>query len=402
MGELRDRRILLGVSASIAAFKAVSLASELVKQEAIVDVIMTPNAARFVTPLSFEAIVHRPVILDLFAAADPTAHVSLGADADAYIVAPATADCIAGLALGLADDAVRTVALATRAPLLIAPAMETRMYEHPATRAHLATLRARGALILEPGTGRLASGRIGQGRMAEPSEILAALIRLLGRTRDLAGRCIVVTAGGTQEPIDPVRHISNRSSGKMGYAIAEAARDRGARVILISAPTAIAPPDGVELRRVTTALDMKTAVEEAVIGADALIMAAAVADYRVAAPAEQKIKRTGEEFVLRLVPNPDIIAGIRQPSLIKVGFAAETHDLVANARKKLEAKGLDFIVANDVSAPDSGFGSDTNRVTIIDRQGLEALPLLSKREVADRILDRIASLLRSRPADRPG
>ena len=402
MGELRDRRILLGVSASIAAFKAVSLASELVKQEAIVDVIMTPNAARFVTPLSFEAIVHRPVILDLFAAADPTAHVSLGADADAYIVAPATADCIAGLALGLADDAVRTVALATRAPLLIAPAMETRMYEHPATRAHLATLRARGALILEPGTGRLASGRIGQGRMAEPSEILAALIRLLGRTRDLAGRCIVVTAGGTQEPIDPVRHISNRSSGKMGYAIAEAARDRGARVILISAPATIAPPDGVELRRVTTALDMKTAVEEAVIGADALIMAAAVADYRVAAPAEQKIKRTGEEFVLRLVPNPDIIAGIRQPSLIKVGFAAETHDLVANARKKLEAKGLDFIVANDVSAPDSGFGSDTNRVTIIDRQGLEALPLLSKREVADRILDRIASLLRSRPADRPG
>jgi len=402
MSELRDRRILLGVSASIAAFKAVSLASELVKQEAIVDVIMTPNAARFVAPLSFEAIVRRPVILDLFAAADPTAHVSLGADADAYIVAPATADCIAGLALGLADDAVRTIALATRAPLLIAPAMETRMYEHPATRAHLATLRARGALILEPGTGRLASGRIGQGRMAEPSEILAALVRLLGRTRDLAGRCIVVTAGGTQEPIDPVRHISNRSSGKMGYAIAEAARDRGARVILISAPTAIAPPDGVELRRVTTALDMKKAVEEAVIGADALIMAAAVADYRVAAPAEQKIKRTGEEYILRLIPNPDIIAGIRQPSLIKVGFAAETQDLIANARKKLEAKDLDFIVANDVSAPDSGFGSDTNRVTIIDRQGLEALPLLSKREVADRILDRIASLLRSRLADRPG
>jgi phosphopantothenoylcysteine decarboxylase/phosphopantothenate--cysteine ligase len=402
MSELRDRRILLGVSASIAAFKAVSLASELVKQEAIVDVIMTPNAARFVAPLSFEAIVRRPVILDLFAAADPTAHVSLGADADAYIVAPATADCIAGLALGLADDAVRTIALATRAPLLIAPAMETRMYEHPATRAHLATLRARGALILEPGTGRLASGRIGQGRMAEPSEILAALVRLLGRTRDLAGRCIVVTAGGTQEPIDPVRHISNRSSGKMGYAIAEAARDRGARVILISAPTAIAPPDGVELRRVTTALDMKKAVEEAVIGADALIMAAAVADYRVAAPAEQKIKRTGEEYILRLIPNPDIIAGIRQPSLIKVGFAAETQDLIANARKKLEAKGLDFIVANDVSAPDSGFGSDTNRVTIIDRQGLEPLPLLSKREVADRILDRVASLLRSRPADRPG
>jgi len=402
MSELRDRRILLGVSASIAAFKAVSLASELVKQEAIVDVIMTPNAARFVSPLSFEAIVRRPVILDLFAAADPTAHVSLGADADAYIVAPATADCIAGLALGLADDAVRTIALATRAPLLIAPAMETRMYEHPATRAHLATLRARGALILEPGTGRLASGRIGQGRMAEPSEILAALVRLLGRTRDLAGRCIVVTAGGTQEPIDPVRHISNRSSGKMGYAIAEAARDRGARVILISAPTAIAPPDGVELRRVTTALDMKKAVEEAVIGADALIMAAAVADYRVAAPAEQKIKRTGEEYILRLIPNPDIIAGIRQPSLIKVGFAAETQDLIANARKKLEAKDLDFIVANDVSAPDSGFGSDTNRVTIIDRQGLEALPLLSKREVADRILDRIASLLRSRLVDRPG
>ncbi len=400
MGDpLSGKRILLGVSASIAAFKAVALASDLVKSGATVDVVMTPHATHFVAPLSFEAIVHRPVVTDLFEpSARSIAHVSLGTEADAFVVAPATADCIAGLALGLAHDALLATALSTRAPLLIAPAMETLMYEHPATQSNLETLRGRGATIVEPASGRLASGRVGRGRMAEPAEIADALRIALGRSSDLAGKTIVVTAGGTREPIDPVRHLGNRSSGKMGYAIATAARDRGARVVLITAPAAIQPPYGVELRPVTTALEMKAAVEEAVRCADALIMAAAVADYRVASIVDQKIKRTSEELVLRLVPNPDIVAGIKGDSLVKVGFAAETSDLLAHAQEKLFRKGLDLIVANDVSAPGSGFGTDTNQVALVDRSGVENLPLLSKRDVADRILDRVSRIL----ADRQG
>lgn len=398
MGDpLNGKRVLLGVSASIAAFKAVALASDLVKSGASVDVLMTPHAAHFVAPLSFEAIVHRPVVTDLFEPSTRSiAHVSLGTEADAFVVAPATADCIAGLALGLAHDALLATALSTRAPLLVAPAMETLMYEHPATQANLETLRGRGATIVEPASGRLASGRVGRGRMAEPAEIADALRVVLGRSSDLAGKRIVVTAGGTQEPIDPVRHVGNRSSGKMGYAIAAAARDRGAQVVLITAPATIQPPYGVEVRPVTTALEMKAAVEEVVRCADALIMAAAVADYRVASIVDQKIKRTGEELVLRLVPNPDIVAGIKGDSFVKVGFAAETSDLIAHAQEKLVRKGLDLIVANDVSAPGSGFGTDTNQVTFVDRTGVEALPLLSKREVADRILDRVSRLLAGR------
>jgi phosphopantothenoylcysteine decarboxylase/phosphopantothenate--cysteine ligase len=399
---LAGKRIVLGVSASIAAFKAVALASELVKTGATVDVVMTPHATRFVAPLSFEAIIHRPVLTDLFEpSARSIAHVSLGVDADAFVVAPATADCIAGLALGLADDALLTTALSTRAPLLLAPAMETLMFEHPATQQNLETLRRRGATIIEPVAGRLASGRVGRGRMAEPADIIEILRARIGRPADLADRTIVVTAGGTQEPIDPVRHIGNRSSGKMGYAIATAARDRGARVILISAPATVPPPTDVDLRPVVTALEMKAEVEHAVQGADALIMAAAVADFRVASHAEQKIKRTGEELILRLIPNPDIVAGIRSDTLVKVGFAAETSDLVAHAREKLVRKGLDLIVANDVTAPGSGFGSDTNQVVLIDHDGTEVLPLLSKREVADRILDRVSQLLSKRKPARP-
>ncbi len=393
------KRVLLGVSASIAAFKAVALASELVKTSAIVDVIMTPNATRFVAPLSFEAIVHRPVLTDLF---DPQArsiaHVSLGTEADAYVIAPATADCIAGLALGLAHDALLATALSTRAPLFVAPAMETLMLEHPATQANLATLRSRGATVVEPESGRLASGRVGRGRMAEPAELIEALRIALGREGDLAGRRVIVTAGGTQEPIDPVRLISNRSSGKMGYAIANAARDRGASVTLITAPTSIPIPRGVDVRTVTTALDMQRAIHASLAGADVLIMAAAVSDYRVASPVDHKIKRDGEDLILRLIPNPDVIAGVKSETLVKVGFAAETDDLLINARRKLEAKGLDLIVANDVSAPGSGFGSDTNQVTFLDQAGSEVLPLMSKREVADRLLDRILSVLQQRDA----
>ncbi len=396
---LAGKRVILGVSGSIAAFKAVALASELVKAGALVDVVLTPAATRFVTPLSFSAIVHRPVLTDLFEAAPdhPIAHVAAGVDADVFVVAPATADCIAGLALGLGDDALRATALSSRAPLVIAPAMETLMYEHPATQANLTTLRLRGATIVEPAAGRLASGRSGRGRLAEPAEILTAVRGVLSRQCDLSGRRVVVTAGGTQEPIDPVRFIGNRSSGKMGYAVAVAARDRGARVILISAPTALAPPADVEIRQVGTAAEMAAAVYEAVVGADAIVMAAAVADYRVASVAERKLKRSGEDVVLRLVPNPDIIAGLKDAPLVKVGFAAETDDLLANARAKLTRKGLDLIVANDVGAPGSGFGTETNQVVLIDATGAEPLPLLPKRVVADRILDRVVALLAQKP-----
>lgn len=391
---LTGKRVILGVSGSIAAFKAVALASDLVKVGAVVDVIMTPAATRFVQPLSFEAIVQRPVLVDLFAETTPgIAHVSVGIEADALIVAPATADCLAGLALGLAHDALLTTALSFRGPILLAPAMETRMYEHPATQTNLDLLKKRGAWIVEPEVGRLASGRSGRGRMAEPSAIVLALGEALARTGDLAGRRVVVTAGGTQEPIDPVRFVGNRSSGKMGYAIAEAARDRGADVHLVTAPTTVPVPGGVEVTRIETALEMKRAVEEAVEKADVIIMAAAVADYRVAEVAENKIKRGDDELVLRLVPNPDIIASLASRRLVKVGFAAETDDLVENAQRKLQRKGLDLIVANDVSRPGSGFGTDTNQVSLIDAAGAVELPLLTKREVADRVLDRVLDLL---------
>lgn len=393
----RGKRIILGVSGSIAAFKAVALASELTKSGAALDVVLTPAATRFVQPLSFEAIVHRPVLVDLFSeSARSIAHVSVGVEAEALVVAPATADCLAGLALGLAHDALLATALSFRGPLLLAPAMETRMYEHPATQANLATLKARGARVVEPEVGRLASGRSGRGRMAEPAEIVAALREALGGTGDLAGRRVVVTAGGTQEPIDPVRFIGNRSSGKMGYALAEAARDRGAQVRLISGATTAPVPSGVDLIRVETALQLKDAVTAAAGEADAIVMAAAVADYRVAQIADHKLKRTGDDLVLRLIPNPDIVAGLKDFPLVKVGFAAETDDLLDNARAKLHKKGLDLIVANDVTAPGSGFGTDTNQVVLIDERGAESLPLLSKREVADRVLDRVVSLLAGR------
>jgi phosphopantothenoylcysteine decarboxylase/phosphopantothenate--cysteine ligase len=394
---LDGKRIVLGVSGSIAAFKAVALASGLVKDGAVVDVVMTPAATRFVNPLSFASITHRPVVADLFASgAETIPHVSVGVDADAFVVAPATADCIAGLALGLGDDPVRATALTSRSPLFIAPAMETLMFEHPATQANLETLRRRGARIIEPPAGRLASGRSGTGRLAEPDDIRAILRDALGRTRDLANRRIVVTAGGTREPIDPVRYIGNASSGKMGFAIATAARNRGADVILIAGSTSVEPPSGVDLRRITTALELQLAIHEAIVGADAIVMAAAVADYRVANAAAHKLKRTDADLVLQLVPNPDIIAGIKAERLIKVGFAAETDDLLENARLKLERKGLDLIVANDVSSPGSGFGTDTNQVILLDASSAEPLPLLSKADVADRVLDRVVGLLATR------
>jgi phosphopantothenoylcysteine decarboxylase/phosphopantothenate--cysteine ligase len=396
---LRGRSIVLGVTGSIAAFKAVALASELVKAGALVDVVMTAAAERFVTALSFQAITHRPVVTDPWAgdAELEIGHVTLGRRAELVVVAPATADAIARYAHGLAGDALLTTLLATTAPVVVAPAMEPNMWAHPATRANVAILRGRGVLVLEPGEGRMASGHSGRGRMPEPAELLAEIERVLGRGRDLVGRRIVVTAGGTQEPIDPVRYVGNRSSGKMGFAVAEAARDRGGEVVLLVGATTAPTPAGVEVRPVETTLDLAAALRGAAEGADAIVMAAAPADFRVESRSERKLKRGEGDLVLRLVPNPDVIAGMADWSGVKVAFAAETDDLIANARTKLVKKKVDLIVANDVTAEGSGFGTDTNQVTFVHADGrIAPRPLQSKRAVAEEILDFVVERLGQR------
>lgn len=402
MSGLGGKNVVLCVTGSIAAYKVVQLASDLIRAGVAVDVAMSEAATRFVTPLTFRAITHRPVIVDLWApnAETEIGHVTLGRRADVVVVAPATADALARLALGLAGDAVGTTVLASTAPLLVAPAMEPNMWAHPATQANVATLRARGAQVMEPGEGRMASGHVGRGRMPEPAEIQAAIERLLAPApRDLAGRRVVVTAGGTQEPIDPVRYIGNRSSGKMGFAIAEAARDRGAAVTLIVGSSAVGEPGGVDVVKVGTTLELQAAVERAIDGGDALVMAAAPADFRAEASVDHKIKRTGDVLTIRLVPNPDILASIANWRGFKVGFAAETDDMIANARKKVVAKKVDLIVANDVTAPGSGFGADTNQVTFVFPDGrVDSKPLMSKRDVAEAILDAVVTGLSRAPA----
>ena len=401
---LRGKRIVLGVTGSIAAFKAVSVASALTQAGALVDVVMTPEATELIRPLSFQALTQRPVAVDMFSMLNQTeiSHVSLGHHADVVCIAPATAHTLAKLALGLADDLVTTTCLATRAPLVIAPAMDADMYDHPAVAANVKILRERGATIVEPGYGRMASGLVGQGRLAEPPVIVDTLRIVLARGGDLAGWRVVVTAGGTQEAIDPVRFVSNRSSGKMGYAVAEAARDRGASVVLVTAPTALSAPIGVEVRPVVSAADMHDAVMAALPDADLLIMAAAVADYRPATVAEQKIKKRDDGLTLQLARTTDILAATASLSserLVRIGFAAESQDLVSNAADKLERKRLDLIVANDISRTDSGFGTDDNAVVLLDRSGGQReLPLLPKREVADRILDEALAIRQSRRA----
>ncbi|MFW6150881.1 MAG: bifunctional phosphopantothenoylcysteine decarboxylase/phosphopantothenate--cysteine ligase CoaBC, partial [Chloroflexota bacterium] len=310
----------------------------------------------------------------------------------AILVAPATAATIAKLAAGMADELLTCTVLASKAPVIVAPAMDAHMYENAATQDNLSTLRKRGVTIVEPESGRLASSKEGPGRLANVERILGVVHRVLGRDGDLAGRRVVVTAGGTQEPIDPVRHVGNRSSGKMGYAMAEAARDRGAEVVLVSGPTCLPKPGGMEIVDVRTTEDMSRATVKATDGSDVLIMAAAVADYRPKAESAQKIKKSGAEIVLELEETPDILGSIRG-NVIKVGFAAESGNLVDNAREKLQKKRLDLMVANDITATDSGFGTEENRVTILDREGNVAdLPLLPKRQVADHVLDRVANL----------
>ncbi|GAB4545849.1 MAG: bifunctional phosphopantothenoylcysteine decarboxylase/phosphopantothenate--cysteine ligase CoaBC [Anaerolineae bacterium] len=404
---LKDKRIILGVTGGVAAYKAAFLASRLAQAGASVDVVMTEAATRFVAPLTFQSVTRRAVYTDVFelvAGEGPgqvrIPHIDLAKAADLLLIAPATANTLARLSHGLADNLLTAIALASPAPLLIAPAMESDMWAHPATQSNVDTLRGRGATFVGPTTGHLASGAEGVGRMSEPEDILEMARVVLGRQGDLADRQVVVSAGGTREAIDPVRFISNHSSGKMGYALALAARDRGAHVTLVAAPACLPDPLGVETVHVESAADMRDAVLSACQSADVLVMAAAVADYRPAETVAHKIKKTGERLSLELSRTPDILAEVarlRQGGAgpkVTVGFAAETQDLLANAWDKLRRKGLDLIAANDVSATDAGFAVDTNRVTLLSADGREeALPLMSKDEVAHHIWDRVGQLL---------
>ena len=393
---LKDKHIALGVTGGIAAYKACDLVSRLVKQGAQVRVVLTEHACRFVPPLTFETLSGNPAYTDTFAPRAEMEHISLAKWADAFVVAPATANCLAKLANGIADDLLSTAALAMTAPLLIAPAMNANMWRHPATRANLQTLIARGARTVGPGTGRLACGDDDVGRMAEPAEIVEALDALMNPRRDFEGRRVLVTAGPTVERIDPVRYITNRSSGKMGYALAEAARDRGAEVVLVSGPVALAAPAGVQRVSVESSADLCQAVLARGEWADIVIQAAAPADFRPVAVAESKIKKTGAGMKLELENTTDIAAELgrrKRPGQVLVGFAAETDDVLANAREKLARKNCDMIVANDVSRSDAGFGVDTNAVTLITADGARELPLMRKREAADGILDGVAALM---------
>jgi len=395
---LKGKRIVLGVSGSIAAYKAVDLASKLTQAGALVDVVLTREACEFVTPLTFGSLTHRRVATSLFDAnaEHSIEHVMLAKAADIVVVAPATANVLAKYAHGLADDMLTTTLLATAVPVVVAPAMDGHMWDNPATQQNVATLRGRGVVFVGPSTGYLASGLTGVGRLEETAEIVGTISMVLGRKGDLAGKHIVVTAGGTQEPIDPVRVITNRSSGKMGYAIAEAARDRGASVTLIAAPTALPDPVGVRVVTAATARQMREAVLAALPGASALIMAAAVADFEAANPATSKIKKNGSKLTLELANTPDILSEAKGP-FVRVGFAAESNDVLANAREKLQKKALDLIVANDITERGSGFGTETNRVVILDCTGKEeSLPVMPKYDVAGRILDRVVPLLASK------
>ncbi len=399
---LQGKNVVLGVTGGIACYKAVDLCSKLVQAGAGVDVIMTKGATHFVTPLPVQTITKRPVALEMFTLLRDVdmAHLSLSQKADVLVVAPATANTIAKIAHGMADNLLTSTVLATTAPLVIAPAMDADMWANPITQENVAALRARGAVIVGPASGRLASGRVGAGRLVPVEELIAAIRQTLGRGGPLAGRRVTVTAGGTQEALDPVRHLTNRSSGRMGYALAEAARDAGAAVRLIHAPTGLPAVHGVRMEPVRSAADMEAAVMGAVPETDILIMAAAPADFRPAQVAAHKIKKgTSGGLTLELERTADIVASVgalpegRRPRIV-VGFAAETEDLVANAQKKMAAKNLDMIACNDVLANGAGFASDTNTLMILltPDGGEEPLPLMQKVDVAEQIVARVALL----------
>ena len=405
-GALSGRRIVVGVTGSIAAYKAVTLVRMLAERGAIVDVAMTPAAAAFVTPLTFASLTHRPVVSDVMAldADQQIAHVELAEGADAIVIAPATANVIAELAAGLVGDAVTAIASASRAPIVVAPAMDAGMWTNQATQRNVETLRGFGHFLVEPEVGALASGLTGVGRLAEPPQIVEAVERLFARAGELEGLHVVVSAGGTREPLDPVRFIGNRSSGKMGVAVAEAARDRGASVTLIAGAMSVAPPRGVTVVDATTAAAMHDAVMRVASAADILVMAAAVADFAPKRPSAKKIKRQGPGLQVELVPNPDIVAEVGElPDDVRpflIGFAAESDDLEANARSKLRDKGLDLIVGNTVGGPFDAIGSDENKVTVFGMEGpLTDWPMLPKRQVAERLWDLIVDRYRKARAE---
>jgi len=402
-------RVTVGVSGGIAAYKAAELVRALQRQALEVHVVMTEAAGRFVQPLTFAALTGHKVITSLWddAGTAESAYDSMNGQngiehigeaqwADALVVAPATANILAKFAHGIADDFLTTMYLATTAPVLVAPAMNVNMWEHPATRANLETLRQRGVRVVEPGTGVLACGMVGAGRMAEPEAITDAVLCALGRCHDLAGEVLLVTAGGTREALDPVRFIGNRSSGKMGYALADAAQSRGAKVILISGPSALHPPARCELVKVTTAAEMREAVLARLHEATLVIKAAAVSDYRPVSVSPQKLKRSGP-LTLELAPTEDILAEVvrrRRPGQLIVGFAAETDNRMENGRAKLLSKGADAIVVNDVTAEGAGFDVDSNAATFLTLSTAIELPQMTKRKLADRILDEILTLRR--------
>jgi phosphopantothenoylcysteine decarboxylase/phosphopantothenate--cysteine ligase len=397
---LRGRFIVLGVTGSIAAYKSVELARRLTQAGATVQVVMSRSATEFVRPLTFQALTYRPVEVEMFQIQDERAagHIAMGRQADVVVIAPATAHVLARLANGFSDDLIATTVLATDAPIVLAPAMETHMWQNAATQANVATLRSRGARIVDPESGPLASGDVGPGRLASLERIEAAIAEALTVTQGLAGRRIVVTAGPTLEPIDPVRFVSNRSSGKLGYAIAAAAAAAGAEVFLVSGPTALRVPAGAQLVPIETAEQMRDAVLGLLPNADAVVMAAAVADYRPIETRQHKIKKrdAGKQLDLRMTENPDILKAIvaaRRAGAIVVGFKAETGDATAEAGRMLREKKLDLVVANDVSEPGSAFGSDTDRVTFVSADGVEALPLLAKTEVARRLVAKLVERL---------
>ena len=397
-------KVMVGVSGGIAAYKAAEVVRALQKQALEVRVVMTDSAQRFIQPLTFAALTGHKVITSLWPSSEDSdssmdasiEHIAEAQWADALVVAPATAGILAKFAHGMADDFLTTMYLAIEAPVLVAPAMNVNMWEHPATQANLELLRQRGVRVIEPGSGELACGMVGPGRMAEPEFIANAVLNALGRSHDLAGEVVLITAGGTREALDPVRFLGNRSSGKMGYALAEAAQSRGAKVILISAPSALYPPAHCELVKVTTADEMRAAVLSRMPEATLVIKSAAVADYRPSNVADQKLKRTGP-MTIEFLPTEDILAEVvrqRRPGQLIVGFAAETENQLENGRAKLLRKGVDAIVVNDVSREGVGFDSDSNGATFLTSNTAIDFPEMSKRKLADRILDEIVGLRR--------
>jgi phosphopantothenoylcysteine decarboxylase / phosphopantothenate---cysteine ligase len=398
--KLLGARILLGVSGSIAVYKAVGLLRTLVQEGAEVSVAMTESATRFVSPLTLEVLSRHPVVTSVFGAGQEMVHLTLPERADVIVIAPATANQLAKYAMGLADDVLSTMALTATCPLILAPAMDGGMWDHPAVQANVRLLRQRGATVLEPEEGPLASGRVGKGRLTDEGMIIAAIEAVLMPQRDCVGQRILISAGPTQEVIDPVRFISNRSSGKMGYALAEAARARGAEVVLVTGPTDLPIPSGVEPVHVCTAEEMSKAMLSRLSWSTVVIMAAAVADFRPKRPSSKKIKKGGTAWQqLELEPTDDILTLLAQQRSTQfiVGFAAETEAVAKQAAEKLQRKGLDLIVGNNVAEAGSGFGSDTSAAILIDREGRTTpIPVISKRALADKIMDAVTVLCVSR------